>query len=86
MAKKRKKPLNRGPKGGEKHTPGRGHDRKSRTRKDKKRVKKARQRREELEAEARRQWQVWKPLSDFEKKMRPELKPTLPEPDDAEST
>ena len=56
MAKK--KPVKRGPKGGMKHTPGRGHDRKSRSRKDKKRVKKARQRREELEAEACRQWEA----------------------------
>ena len=70
MAKKRKKPLSRGPKGGQKHTPGRGHDRKSRVRKDKKLSKKARQRREQLEAEARRQWRVWDSLNDVQKKMR----------------
>lgn len=82
MAKKRKKPLPRGPKGGKKHAPGRDHDRKSRAGKDSRRIKKARKRREELDARARKQWAVWDSLTADKKKMLPELYPTLPRPTD----
>jgi hypothetical protein len=78
MAKKRKKPPQRGPKGGKKHTPGRGHDRKSRLRKDRRRIEKARKRREALEAEARKQWAIWDSLGGEKQKLRPDLRPTLP--------
>ncbi|MBX9625274.1 MAG: hypothetical protein K2X82_15815 [Gemmataceae bacterium] len=83
MVKKRKKPPERDPKGGKKHTPGRDHDSKSRRRKDRRRVDKARRRREELDAEARRQWKVWDALGAAEQKMLPELRPTVPRPSDA---
>ncbi len=80
LAKKRKQPLERGPKGGKKHTP--GHDRKSRARKDPRREAKARQRREELKAEARRQWAIWDSLTSEQQKLLSDLKPSLPRPDD----
>lgn len=83
MAKKRKKPLERGPKGGKKHTPGRDHDSKSRRRKDRRRVDKARRRREELDAAARKQWKEWDELGAAKQKMLPELRPNLPRPSDA---
>jgi hypothetical protein len=81
MAKRRKKPLNRGPKGGKKHTPGRGHERKSRKRKDERRRSKARKLREALRAEAARQWAVWDSLMSDQKKFRDDLRPKLPRPD-----
>jgi hypothetical protein len=80
MAKRRKKPLNRGQKGGKKHTPGRGHDRKSRERKDERRRSKARKLREALRAEAARQWAVWDSLMSDQKKFRDDLRPKLPRP------
>lgn len=82
MAKKRKKPLARGPKSGKKHTPGRDHDRKSCGRKARRQIEKARKRREALEAQARSQWEVWDALNDEQKKMLGDLRPTLPRPDD----
>jgi hypothetical protein len=82
MAKRRKKPLTRGPKGGKKHTPGRGHDRKSRNQKAKRLVAKAARKREQLRREAAEQWRVWDSLSDDAKKLRPELAPKHPRPTD----
>ena len=85
MAKKRKNPLKRGPKGGKKHTPGRDHDRKSRKGKDAKRQKRARKRRDALADLARQQWRVWDSLSSEQKKMRDELRPSLPRPTDEQA-
>ena len=68
MAKKRKKPLTRGPKGGKKHTPGRDHDRKTKPRKRKKFAAEAERRREELRQEAKRQWELWDSLNDVQLK------------------
>lgn len=78
MARKGKK---RGPKGGIKHTPGRGHDRKSKPQKSKDFHKRAKQKREERLAEAARQWQEWDSYSEFEKRIRPEKKPIDPRPE-----
>lgn len=83
MAKKRKKPLARGPKGGKKHTPGRDHDGKSRVAKDRRRRAKAEAKRAALEAEARRQWAVWDRFDTFQKKLLHDQRPTLPRPPDA---
>lgn len=82
MAKKRKKPLARGPKGGKKHTPGRDHDSKSRRSKDRGRVEKARRLREERDAETRRRWDEWDALGSTVQKMRPDLRPNDPRPAD----
>ncbi len=83
MAKE--KPIRRGPKGGKKHTPGRDHDRKSHKKKAKRFQKKAQKRREALENDAREQWRVWDQLSEEQKRLREDLRPTLPRPDNEES-
>lgn len=73
--------INRGPKGGRKHQPGRGHDKKSvKAKKDKYR-KNAIEKRRQDEAELRRRWQEWDSLPPFVQRQRPELKPdkTLPD-------
>ena len=82
MSSKGSDDVPRGPKGGRKHTPGRGHDRKSRRQKDRKRIRKAMKKRAEREDRARKQWAVWDSLSTEQKKMRSDLKPKLPRPAD----
>jgi hypothetical protein len=80
MSKKKAGQKKRGPKGGIKHQPGRGHDVKSgpvKKRRFKRQTKKKRQQEEE---EARRQWAVWDSLDEYVKKKRPELKPKMPRP------
>jgi hypothetical protein len=85
MGKKRKKPLQRGPKDGKKHTPGRDHNRKSRGAAKKRFAKKARLRREARRKEAERQWQLWDSMTEEERKLREELFPKLPRPSDESS-
>lgn len=80
MAKRRKKPLSRGPGGGKKHTPGRGHARKSEAPKKRLFAKKARLRREREREEAKRQWQVWDNLTEEQRKFRQDLFPVYPRP------
>ena len=76
MAKENK----RGPKGGAKHQPGRGHDRKSAPHKKQRFQRRAGRKRLAKVAEARRQWAQWDRLSEEAKALRPELRPTLPRP------
>jgi hypothetical protein len=76
-------PFKRGPKGGKKHTPGRGHDRKSRQRKKKRFAKKAQRNRELARKEAEEAWKLWDSLPDDVKRFRTELKPKMPRPTDA---
>lgn len=59
----------KGPKGGVKHTPGRGHARKSGPVKKDRFGKKSAKRRKETEEEAQRQWRVYDQLSDTAKKL-----------------
>jgi hypothetical protein len=77
MSKMKKK----GPKGGVKHQPGSGHDRKSRPQKRKRYMKKAARKKQEEETEARRQWEIWDRLSDEQKTFRNDLKPSMPRPE-----
>lgn len=77
--------IKRGPKGGRKHTPGRGHDAKSGPRKRKRFAKRAAQKRAAERRNLIEQWERWELLSDDVKRMRPELKPTAPRPDDDEA-
>jgi hypothetical protein len=75
-------PVGRGPKGGRKHTPGRGHDRKSKRQKDKAFRKRAARKREQRRREAEEQWRVWDSLPDDVKPFRHELYPKYPRPGD----
>jgi hypothetical protein len=72
----------RGPKGGIKHQPGRGHDRKSQQQKKRRYSRKAARMREAEWELAREQWRIWDGLSDDAKKLRPDLLPALPRPHD----
>jgi hypothetical protein len=56
-----KQPSGRGPKGGKKHTPGRGHNRKSIGGKRKRFAKKAQKKRTQAEEDARKAWELWTP-------------------------
>jgi len=70
----------RGARGEKKHTPGRGHTRKSWPAKLKRFQKKARRQQEEAEADLRRQWDDWDRLPLEVQRLRPELKPRSPRP------
>ncbi len=77
----------RGPKGGIKHTPGRGHARKSGPAKKKRFQRKAARRRHTAAADLVSQWAEWDALPPEVQKLLPEKKPTLPRPaDDHETT
>jgi hypothetical protein len=80
MSKKKGKEKKRGPKGGIKHQPGRGHDRKSRPTKTERFKRRAKTKRQQREEEARRQWAEWDRLNDEQKKFLTGLKPKLPRP------
>jgi len=78
-----KEPKKRGPKGGVKHQPGRGHDRKSAVERKKRFARKAEEKRQALEEDARRAWAEWDKLSDEVKKLLgPAGQPRMPRPDD----
>ncbi len=73
----------RGPKGGVKHTPGRGHDRKSAPSKKKQFGKDAARRDKERREKARKEWQKYDQLPGEAKKLLgPKGKPKLPRPKD----
>jgi hypothetical protein len=76
-------PKKRGPKGGIKHQPGRGHDRKSKPVKKRRHMRRAARKRQAFQERARKEWQAYDRLPEDVKKLRPELKPQLPRPDDA---
>ena len=79
---RKKKQKKRGPKGGIKHQPGRGHDRKSKPQKVE-RFKRAAKRKEQEHLEGlRRAWQTWDGLSDDAKKILFDLEPSGPRPTD----
>ena len=70
----------RGPKGGMKHQPGRGHDIKSGPAKRKRFQRKAAKRRQEKAETQRLQWAVWDSLSAEAQKILVHKKPKLPRP------
>jgi len=73
----------RGPKGGRKHQPGRGHDRKNIPAKKRRFARKATRKRKEEEEEARKAWAEWDKLSDDVKRLLgPEGQPKMPRPAD----
>jgi hypothetical protein len=79
MADKRRD-KKRGPRGGIKHRPGRGHDRKSRPHAKERFRKKAAAKKAREEKSLRRTWHVWDSLTEDKPKMRPDLKPNEPRP------
>jgi hypothetical protein len=78
MAKKK----SRGPRGGVKHQPGRGHDRKSQAARKREFARKQRQKREIEDDDLRQRWAVWDRLTEDQKKLLPELEPDEPRPPD----
>ncbi len=74
----------KGPKGGAKHTPGRGHTRKSGPRKKKRFQQKTAKKRKAEQQELRRRWAEWDALPPEVQKFFPEMKPPLPRPTDEE--
>lgn len=74
----------RGPKGGIKHQPGGGHDRKSAPKKKKRFARKAARKRRQKTDDARKAWQAWDALLDDVKQLLgPTAKPKIPRPTDA---
>jgi len=59
----------RGPRGGKKHQPGRGHDRKSVPARKKRFAEKAARNRKVREEDAKKQWREWDELPDEVKKL-----------------
>jgi hypothetical protein len=75
-------PIERGPKGGKKHKPGRGHDRKSSRAKKRRFARKAARKQQEDE-DARRAWEEWDKLPDDVKRLLgPAGEPKMPRPRD----
>lgn len=75
----------RGPKGGIRHQPGRGHDRKSAPAKKKRFARKAAKKRQQQDQEARKAWAEWDGLPDDVKRLLgPAGEPKMPRPSDDE--
>jgi hypothetical protein len=72
----------KGPRGGVRHTPGRSHTPKSGPPKKKRFQRKAARKRLARQDELRTQWDIWDSLSPEVQRLRPELKPKLPRPND----
>lgn len=73
----------RGPKGGVKHQPGYGHDRKSARAKKKRFARKAARKRQQQDEEARKTWEEWDKLPEEVKRLLgPTGQPSMPRPDD----
>ncbi len=73
----------RGPRGGVKHKPGRGHDRKSASEKRKRFVRKAAKKRQQKNEDAKKAWEEWDNLSeDVKRLLNPSAQPNLPRPSD----
>lgn len=76
-------PKKRGPRGGIKHRPGRGHDRKSAVGKKKRFARKADQKRQQQDEQAKKAWEEWGRLPDDVKRLLgPAGQPTIPRPSD----
>jgi hypothetical protein len=83
MSPKKETPKKRGPKGGIKHQPGRGHDRKSLASKKKRFARKVSKKRLDAREDSMRAWAEWDALSDEVKQLLgPSAQPQLPRPED----
>jgi hypothetical protein len=79
-----RKPAGRGPRGGKKHQPGRGHERKSARAKKKRFARKAAEKQRQQDADARKAWAEWDRLPDDAKRLLgPAGQPRIPRPHDA---
>jgi hypothetical protein len=81
MSKKKGGDKKRGPKGGIKHQPGKGHDSKSGPIKKKRYIEKAEKKRQRKIEEARKKWAEWDQLNDDQKKLLAKFKPRMPRPE-----
>lgn len=73
----------RGARGGVKHQPGKGHDRKSAERKKKRFIAKAAQKRRQVDEEAKKEWARYDELTDEQKRLLgPACIPQIPRPTD----
>jgi hypothetical protein len=85
MSSGEKPEKKRGPKGGIKHQPGRGHARKSAPAKKKRFARRTAKKRRQEEEEARKAWAEWDALSDDVKRLLgPAGQPKMPRPKDDE--
>jgi hypothetical protein len=83
MAAEQEGQEKRGPKGGVRHQPGRGHDRKSAREKKRRFARKMARRRRRREKDARKQWEQWDQLPEEVKKLLgPAGQPKVPRPSD----
>jgi hypothetical protein len=82
VAKDKKAEKKKGPKGGIKHTPGRGHTPKSGPSKKRRFQKKAAKKRRAKQVDLQQQWDEWDSLPPDVQQLRPELMPKLPRPND----
>jgi hypothetical protein len=83
MSGEEKPKKKRGPKGGIKHQPGRGHDSKSIPAKKKRFARKAARKRKEEAKDARKAWAEWDALSeDVKRLLGPAGQPRMPRPSD----
>lgn len=81
MAAKKKGEKKRGPKGGIKHTPGRGHATESSPSKKNRFRKNAAKKRRDKEEAARKLWKEWEDMSPERRKLLgPKGQPKLPRP------
>ena len=77
------KPIKRGPKGGKRHQPGHGHDRKSSGPKKKRFARKVAKKGRQQDQDARKAWEAWDKLPDNVKRLLgPAGQPTMPRPRD----
>ena len=78
---KQKGEKKKGPSGGVRHQPGRGHDTKSGIEKTKRFARQAAKKRAATQEIARKQWEQWDKLTEEQKKFLPKLRPKLPRPE-----
>jgi hypothetical protein len=82
VADEREAEKKKGPKGGVKHTPGRGHNRKSGPAKKMRFQKRAARIRQQEQESLRKQWEEWDAMPPEVQKFLPDKKPKLPRPTD----
>jgi hypothetical protein len=72
----------RGPRGGVKHQPGRGHDSKSQSERKKQFARRQSRKRQAEDEDLKQRWAVWDRLTEDQRKLLPDLEPAEPRPVD----